>query len=121
MRIRVTVAMAAVLLCAAISGSAQIAIPGKPLVYGEGNSSCGKWLVDRKPSAESRDPYVWFKMYDWVLGWLSAAGYYGAPRSLRQIDYDGGVAWLDKYCREHPHKIIQEAAASLVDELSKPK
>jgi len=116
--------MGAVFLCAAISGSAQIgptAIPGKPLVYGEGNSSCGKWLVDRKPSAESRDPYVWFKMYDWVLGWLSAANYYDAHEPLRQTDYDGVVAWLDKYCRAHPHNIIQEAAASLVDELSKPK
>jgi hypothetical protein len=50
MRIHVTAAMAAVLLCAASLGSAQNAGPGKgvePLTYGAGNRSCGDWLADR--------------------------------------------------------------------------
>jgi hypothetical protein len=43
MRIRVTAAMAAVLLCAAISDPAQTATPGVSAYYfGAGGTSCGE-------------------------------------------------------------------------------
>jgi len=43
--------MAAVLLCAAISASAQAGAPPGQVgvtIYGAGASSCGKWLADRE-------------------------------------------------------------------------
>jgi ElaB/YqjD/DUF883 family membrane-anchored ribosome-binding protein len=55
------------------------------------------------------------------MGWLSAAGYYNVHGSLRVTDADAVAAWMDKYCRENPLNSIGDAAASLVDELSKPK
>ena len=55
----------------------------------------------------------------WVLGWVSAAGYYGAH--LRHTDADAISAWVDNYCRANPLNQIKDAADSLVDELAKTK
>jgi hypothetical protein len=52
---------------------------------------------------------------------MSAAGYYGVPGGLRETDSDAVAAWVDKYCREHRLNNVKDAAASLVDELSKTK
>jgi hypothetical protein len=60
-------------------------------------------------------------MVSWVLGFLTAAGSYNVRGDLRETDHDAVSAWLDKYCREHPLNTFKDAAASLVDELSKPK
>jgi hypothetical protein len=66
--------------------------------YGAGESSCGTWLTDRRANN-------WFDDLEWVLGWVSAAGYchvQQGPGALRLTDRDAITAWLDKYCREHP-------------------
>ena len=56
----------------------------------------------------------------WVLGWVSAAGYYsGQP--LRDTDSQAIAAWVDKYCHEHPLSKIADAAKSLVETLAKPE
>jgi hypothetical protein len=49
------------------------------------------------------------------------AGYYNVQGVLRKTDADAVDAWVDKYCRENPLNNVKDAAASLVDELSKPK
>jgi len=115
MRIRATAAMAAVLLCAASASSAQTAPPKPPIIYGQGVSSCGTWLAARGELPRH------LAQISWVLGWLSAAGHYSVTSDLRETDSDAVAAWVDKYCREHPLNDISDAAASLVDELSKPK
>jgi hypothetical protein len=115
MRIRATVAVAAVILCAASLGSAQDPPPGQFTNYGVGTQSCGTWLAARKQQTD----YASMVYLNWVLAWLSAAGYYGAD--LRHTDSNAVAAWLDKYCRENPLNYIKDAAPSLVDELSKPK
>jgi hypothetical protein len=119
MKIRATAAMAAALLCAASLGSAQAAPPRQSdlilIPAGAGASSCGQWLADRKGEH-------WYPSWEWVIGWLSAAGYYNVRGSdLRDTDWDEVTAWVDKYCREHPRNHIKDAAASLVDEWSKTK
>jgi hypothetical protein len=107
--------MAAVLLCAASLGSAQTAPPGKYSEYGAGAASCGHWLASRNDHA------LHGIQINWVLGWVSAAGYYNVQGALRETDADAVSAWVDKYCREHPLSEIKDAAATLVDELAKPK
>jgi hypothetical protein len=106
--------MAAMLVCSTISNSAQALPPGQAWYYGAGDSSCGTWLANRKEGN-------WYTDGQWVLGWLSAAGYYDVRGDLRETDSDAVDAWLDKYCREHPLNTIKAAAASLVDELPKTK
>jgi hypothetical protein len=112
--------MATVLLCAAVSASAQPAAPGKgvePFLYGAGNRSCGNWLADRGNVTHETE-------LNWVLGWLSASGAFIATvtkGSLRHTDADAVAAWVDKYCRAYPINNIGDAASSLVVELSKPK
>jgi hypothetical protein len=118
MRIRATAATAAVFLCTASLGCAENAPPGPGQFtnYGPGTASCGTWLAEHGTPMQQMQHYV---LGSSVLGWVTAAGYYGAH--LRHTDADAISAWVDNYCREHPLNKIQEAAAILVDELSKPK
>jgi hypothetical protein len=103
-------------------GPAHAVPPGQYNGYGAGTQSCGQWLASRLhgqevlPHQSDANP----NNLSWVLGWLSAAGYY-LPSALRDTDPDAVAAWVDNYCREHPLEKLQVAAASLVDELSKTK
>jgi carbohydrate-selective porin OprB len=104
MRTRATAAIAAVLLCAASLGSAQ---------NRAGTVMCGTWLAERG----ARESGI-----QWVLGWLSTAGYHIAGGDFAPLsEHDSVAAWLHNYCREHPLSNILTAAASLVAELSKPQ
>jgi hypothetical protein len=108
--------MATVLLCAASAGSAQTAPAGKAWSYGPGGLSCGTWLDAGKQESVRHQVHL-----NWVLGWLTAAGAYSVRGELRETDANAVAAWVDKYCRENPLNYIKDAAASLVDELSKPQ
>jgi hypothetical protein len=113
--------MAAVFLCATISDPAQAAPPGQFMLYGSGGVSCGKWLAQGRSKEFSDEWIAWQGDLGWVLGWLSAAGYYDVRGNLRETDKDAVVTRVDKYCREHPRDNIHRAAKNLVDELSMPK
>jgi hypothetical protein len=111
--------MAAVLLCAAISASAQAADPGgvEVTVYGAGTASCGKWLADRQTLTHNVE-------LNWVLGFLTASENFFGELHLpmpRHTDAPAVAAWVDKYCRENPLKNVADASANLVIELSKPQ
>lgn len=112
MKIREAAALSA-LLCVSSAGYAR-ASTGNYEVYGAGTVSCGKWLADRTNG-------TWYDEADWVLGWLSAAGYYEVHGDLRQTDSDAVAAWLDNYCRDNPLKSLSDAAGHLVRALSKSK
>jgi hypothetical protein len=71
--------MAAVLLCAACSGSAQNSHPGQFQYFGAGGLSCGKRLDERKGEN-------WYPLGQWALGWVSAAGAYNVRGALRETD-----------------------------------
>jgi hypothetical protein len=114
MRILAAAALATVLLYVAISGSAQAAPSGQYTTYGEGSLSCGTWLAHR--TGGEQYPYN-----AWVLGWVSAAGYYQVRGALRDTDSNALIAWVDKYCREHPLDPINKAANRVVESLFKPE
>lgn len=56
----------------------------------------------------------------WIMGFVSGAGYgYSMnDRMLAETDYEGGTAWIEKYCSEHPLDELARASISLVEELS---
>lgn len=121
MRIRATGVLAAVFIYGANSVPARADMP-ESQGYGVGDAtSCGEW-VDERTSKNWRVALVKQNLnMQWLLGWLSAAGAYNTRGPLRHTEWDAVTAWLDKYCHEHPRDKIKDAAASLVDELSKPK
>lgn len=82
--------------------------------YGPGTASCGKW------TASSRNVSDRFLLGSWVLGWVSAAGYYGRMGTLRHTDSEAIQAWIDNYCHDHPLELISDAVIALVTELAKP-
>jgi hypothetical protein len=56
----------------------------------------------------------------WIMGFVSGAGYgYSiSGTTLAETDYEGGAAWIEKYCSEHPLDEIVNAAIALVKELA---
>jgi hypothetical protein len=83
-------------------------------VLGQGNVSCGSLRNDRKgddAQAPSRTA--------WVLGYVTAFNEYG---SKPQGDISEGksteeiMAWIDKYCAQHPSDNLYSASAALVHE-----
>lgn len=60
-----------------------------------------------------------FLKANWVLGWVSAAGYYDVHGDLKHTDADAIMAWVDNYCHDHPLDDISDAAEALVKALAK--
>jgi hypothetical protein len=106
------VALAPFILSMAVTVNAD---DRKVTVYGWGNHSCGKWLASINDESER------FLYSSWVLGWVSAAGYYDVQGSLRKTDSDAMRAWIDNYCHDHPLETIDTAASALVRALAKHK
>jgi hypothetical protein len=82
-------------------------------ISGWGGRSCGKWI-----SARSDHPNF-FTHEEWVLGFLSGAAVYDTEQHLNPLsgtDRYAVVAWIDKYCRDHPLKLVIEAAQAFVME-----
>jgi hypothetical protein len=83
-------------------------------VLGEGNTSCGSWLEQR------RDPQLWKNEASWVLGYLSAINqfvWHGGANIIRGIDPAGVEAWLDAHCAANPLDDIQTSTQTLFNEL----
>src|SRR3989339_1034376 len=79
-------------------------------IYGHGATSCGLWVQDRR----EKNSYGSFSNTAWVLGYISATGYY---IELKKTDLAAIEYWLDKYCAAHPLKRIKDATDSLIMEL----
>lgn len=84
-------------------------------VYGPGLLSCGRWVEERKKGATATATFMEF----WLLGWVSAAGYY--TKGLPPTDSSAMFAWMDKYCAEYPLEQFALAATDLVVDLQYPK
>ena len=78
-------------------------------MYGSGVGSCGEWLQERKGND-------WYNKGQWMLGFVSAAGYY-ANYTLKNTDSKAFVAWMDNYCHAHPLEDFSTGVKSLVEEL----
>lgn len=76
-------------------------------VMGEGNESCGTWIVDREANQASNEQ-------SWVLGFKSGANELGMFASNKSIsittDSNGAFGWIDNYCRANPTKEVVDAA-----------
>jgi hypothetical protein len=78
--------------------------------YGVGIESCGKWLENRR-----NRPVDWSMQIQWVLGFVSAAGYHGSD--MKQSDYAAMASWIDNYCTANPLNDIDDATKSLIKAL----
>ena len=81
--------------------------------YGAGLKSCGTWTQKRK----SKD---WYEAGQWVLGYITAYGYYGSD-NLKDVEAPGMAAWLDNYCQQNPLESIETATQKLIETLKMKK
>jgi hypothetical protein len=92
-------------------------------VVGAGNFVCSKWLAARDEKNVPRQ----YPVIQWVAGWVVSYNYYltGIPasqkRRVEQPDAEAISVYLDKYCKEHPSRIVAFAAAELVEQLGGEK
>mgnify|MGYP000073642122 CR=1 FL=1 len=84
----------------------------KYTIYGVGSASCGEWVTDRKNGD-------WYSKGQWMLGVISAVGYYDVY-DLKETDSQAFAVWLDNYCQANPLNQINEGVYDLVRELAIP-
>ncbi|TVP09287.1 hypothetical protein [Shewanella sp. KCT] len=75
-------------------------------VYGQGTATCGTWIKERK-----QDGYK--DMEYWILGYISAAGFYETDK-LKKSDVHSFSVWIDNYCQKNPLAQIIDGAQALV-------
>lgn len=86
-------------------------------IYGPGGTSCAKWLIYRKEKTDFNRWVVLIRQ-SWIQGWLSAAGVYADGITVHKTDKDAMSAFIDNYCKAHPHSDLTDASVQLVNELS---
>ncbi len=81
-------------------------------VMGAGLASCSTWTQDRK-----RQTIDAKQIEQWMLGFLSGAGYVGAPRydPLNGLDAQAVLSWVDNYCSAHSLKSLSAAGYSFIE------
>ena len=79
--------------------------------YGIGMKSCGSWV-------EARNKEDFYSEGQWVLGYLTAYGYYGTEH-LKEVDSGAILTFMDNYCREKPLDDIEIGAQALINALKK--
>src|SRR6266576_159155 len=82
------------------------------VVYGVGLKLCGYWSsIPKRGTARQQ-------LSDRILGFVSAHNYYSADgRDVTSSDGSAFTEWMDRYCRDHPHDLVADAAYRLVVEL----
>jgi hypothetical protein len=80
------------------------------MTYGAGTQSCGAWIEARRKGEH-------YNMGQWMLGFLSAAGYYG--EKMRESESSAMLVWMDNYCQQQPLKDFSDGVKALTNELSK--
>jgi hypothetical protein len=83
-------------------------------VQGVGTFSCGKYLEFRAKRNESQDP----AFVSWIWGYLAGLNM-EAQRATTENLPDGAstLAYVDKYCGEHPLNNVLQASGALFTEL----
>jgi hypothetical protein len=80
---------------------------GQYTIYGQGTQSCGAWA--KAHDFERTTDEIW------VTGFVSGAGWMGSK--MRETDFAGIVAAMDKHCAEFPTDTIAEGAAAVAKQL----
>lgn len=99
-------------LAVVLAGSAAALDQGNYQAIGLGTSSCGAWIAMR----QNRQA---FGFEQWILGYLSGAGFMGGPNGtipLDGVDAQGVLGWVDNYCRAHPLVAVAQAGAAFIAE-----
>jgi len=81
--------------------------------YGPGVATCGTWVTERNQGAGQ-------DMFGWVLGYVTAAGYY-TSFTLRGTDSEGMRVYMDNYCKQHPLDRLEKGVQRLVQDLRTDK
>jgi hypothetical protein len=82
-------------------------------MIGAGLDSCETWTAEKGRSA-----HVEYEA--WVLGYISAFNRFGLKVDGdvgRTTDGRGILAWMDRYCADHPLERVYNAVVELIDEL----
>jgi hypothetical protein len=82
-------------------------------LWGNGSNSCGKYLSQiAEYHRVAEDAYV-----SWLAGYATALNddMAGTHDVLRGTDLDGSIAWINKYCSEHPTELFYTAAKKLTE------
>jgi hypothetical protein len=102
------------LITSILGGSCwAISSDGRFTILGEGSTSCGTWLQQRRSGH-------WLTLAAWVLGYLTAYNqmvWKGGSNIAAGTDTDGIEAWLDGYCIRHTLDNISTATEALTIEL----
>jgi len=78
-------------------------------LYGLGTLPCREWLNKRTSD-------TWYEMGEWMLGFISAVGYYDLY-TLKDTDAQTFLPWMDAYCQKNPRNEFAEGVQKLVEEL----
>lgn len=110
---RIAFSLVAVVVAAILYQQSSTAMQrGAFTQYGNYKVSCGTLTSS---SGLQKEAYK-----AWLMGFVSGAGYgYSmSGTTLAETDYNGGAAWIEKYCSENPLDEITSAAIALVKELA---
>lgn len=75
-------------------------------VYGQGTATCGTWIKEREQGGYKDMEY-------WILGYITAAGFYGT-NELKNSDVNAFSVWIDNYCQNNPLDQLVDGAQALV-------
>ena len=81
-------------------------------LYGLGVSTCGTWLEKRRTNDH-------FDISQWMLGYISAADYYGPD--LKESEGQAFIFYMDNYCHQNPVDQFSVGVRRLIDELRKKR
>ncbi len=90
----------------------QTPIFAAPLsVLGLEDMSCAAWKKNADP--ELREPYI-----QWVRGFLSGHNYANQSHQVSAVSRDTVTMYVDRYCAEHDHATVTDAAMRMSDQYS---
>jgi hypothetical protein len=85
---------------------------------GIGADTCRTWSNHARDGFW--DIFAKFEDHQWLLGFLSARNVYGrGPDFLEHTDSQAVIMWVDNYCLQHPLDYVDEAAVTLIKELTR--
>ena len=109
-RISFKIGFVSIFLALAVSATAQRTAS----IAGAGGIECGEYLERRTRNLPALDSlYV-----SWLSGYVSGYNQFSPNNQITKIPLPPTLlAYVDKYCREHPLSPVKHAADSLITEL----
>lgn len=101
-----------VIVCLALLVCQQgVAQEGLPL-YGLGKDECGEYLEHRRQGDWATE----HAYLHWMYGFFTARNYYYSGRQMRNdVKNATALAYLDKFCRDHPLALVAQGVIELAE------